>query len=428
MLVGERMHQGFFLYTDIWDSISPLSAIVYWFIDWQVGRSQLTYQIIALLLTAIQVVLFNHITNKNQLYPESTHVPGLVYMVLMNLSFDFFTLSPILLAMTFVLMALDKLYIQLDQRVQNDRVFESGFYLAVAALFYLPVGVLILFALLSLLFFGSSDFRQYFLLIFGFTIPFGFAALIFYLLGSYESFVQQFAMSLFTTNHHYFINLKTLLLMVILPSIFTFLGVSSVVGSMRYINYQKRCQQIMVVYLIFVGIYLVITPQLSPRELMVAIPGLAFFIPSYFFSTERKWIGEIGFTILAIFTLFLLSASLVSSLPMHPLVGLEALKVKPPVFKQAIVNRKVLVLGEEMSAYQFNTAATPYLNWQLAKGELKELSDYQGIVNIYYNFEKDLPDVIIDREGVAQALFARMPALAQRYKAGEEKGIYWRRK
>lgn len=428
MLVGERMHQGFFLYTDIWDSISPLSAVVYWLIDWQLGRSQLAYQILALILTALHVVLFNQITNKNQLFPENSSLPGLVYLVLMNVSFDFFTLSPVLLSMTFVLLALDRLYIQIDQRVKNDTVFEAGFYLSIAALFHLPTGILILFALLSLLFFGSSDFRQYFLLIFGFTLPLGLTLLIFYLIGNYEGFVQQFTSTLFTLDRQYFIGLRGLLLILLLPTILAILGITKVVGSMRYINYQKRCQQIMVVYLIFAVLYVIITPQLSPVQFMLTIPGVAFFGPPYFFHSDKKWIAEVSFAALAVFTLFLLFSSLLTTLPAYQLVGLDKLKVKPSALNQPVRHKRLLVLGEGIQEYQYNQAATPYLNWRLAKEELLDLNDYQRVVNIYHNFEKDLPDVIIDREKVAEKLFARMPALARHYEPSREEGVYWRKR
>gem|GEM_PF-234588 len=428
MLVGERMHQGFFLYTGIWDSISPLSAVVYWLIDWQLGRSLLAYHILALVVTALQVVLFNHITNKNQLFPENSSLPGLVYLVLMNISFDFFTLSPVLLSMTFVLLALDRLYIQIDQRVKNDTVFEAGFYLSIAALFHLPTGILIVFALLSLLFFGSSDFRQYFLLIFGFTFPLGLTLLIFYLIGNYEGFIQQFTSTLFTLDRQYFLDLRGLVLILLLPTTLALLGISKVVGSMRYINYQKRCQQIMVVYLIFAVLYVIITPQLSPVQFMLTIPGVAFFAPPYFFHLERKWIAEVSFVVLSAFTLLLLFSSLLPTLPTYQLVGLDRLKVKSSVLRQPIRNKRVLVLGEGIGEYQYNQAATPYLNWQLAKDELLDLNNYQSVVNIYHNFEKDLPDVIIDREQVAEKLFARIPVLARRYESRQEKGVYWRKR
>jgi hypothetical protein len=44
MLVGERMDQGFMLYTGIWDNTAPLSACVYWLIDLVFGRSPQVYR------------------------------------------------------------------------------------------------------------------------------------------------------------------------------------------------------------------------------------------------------------------------------------------------------------------------------------------------------------------------------------------------
>ena len=59
MLVGEKLTNGADLYSEIWDNIGPLSAMVYALIDFLFGKSQLAYQIIAWLFVFFQAFIFN---------------------------------------------------------------------------------------------------------------------------------------------------------------------------------------------------------------------------------------------------------------------------------------------------------------------------------------------------------------------------------
>jgi hypothetical protein len=42
--------------------------------------------------------------------------------------------------------------------------------------------------------------------------------------------------------------------------------------------------------------------------------------------------------------------------------------------------------------------ATGYLSWSLAQSDFKNPNNYMSLSNIYNNFMKDMPDVIIDGE------------------------------
>ena len=171
MLVGEQMRAGYTLYSDIWDSVSPFSAGVYWFIDLAVGRSQGAYWIIATAISIFQLVYFNYLMNTRDVFPERSFWPGLFYTLFLNLSFDCATLSPVLMSLTFLLLAFGSLLRQLGRKGATDEVFEVGVYVGVAAMFYLPSGLFILWVSLSLLFFTGATLRQHSLTLFGFSFP-----------------------------------------------------------------------------------------------------------------------------------------------------------------------------------------------------------------------------------------------------------------
>jgi hypothetical protein len=59
--------------------------------------------------------------------------------------------------------------------------------------------------------------------------------------------------------------------------------------------------------------------------------------------------------------------------------------------------------------------ATPYLDWELSQAHFAYLDSYASMIAIYKNFEKDLPEIIIDETGFAEKLFAKISILHKSY-------------
>ncbi|MCP9747025.1 hypothetical protein EGI24_09990, partial [Lacihabitans sp. CS3-21] len=69
----------------------------------------------------------------------------------------------------------------------------------------------------------------------------------------------------------------------------------------------------------------------------------------------------------------------------------------------------IFVTGQHIDAYRTNSMATGYLSWSLAQSDFKNPNNYMSLSNIYNNFKKDMPDVIIDGENVIPAIFKNIP-------------------
>ena len=110
------MASGDILYKDLWDNIAPLSATSYWIMHVLFGKSQLAYQIVALILVLIQSVQFNSILIRNNAYNESSYIPAALYVIVGSIFFDFMTLSPQLIALTFILPALNNTFQHIEFR------------------------------------------------------------------------------------------------------------------------------------------------------------------------------------------------------------------------------------------------------------------------------------------------------------------------
>lgn len=416
MLTGEQMNKGLMLYADIWDSTAPLSAMVYAGIDGIFGRSQTAYHVFALLFTAFQVVNFNLLTNQRGFFQERNYVPGLIYLLLLNISFDCFTLSPALMGTTFLLLAFGTLTRQMDRQGASDEVFEIGFFISLAALFHPPTFIFLLWAVLSLLLFTGATFRQLSLMIFGFLFPILLTGLFFYLDGSFDSFMRNFVGSVFQFKQYNLNDFQTLLLVFFLPLLFGVVGFMRVANSGRFGNFQIRTQQIMAIWFVVAILSIALMPFLAPMQFLVFTPVVAFYCVHFFSTFRKQWMAEALFLLLFGTVVLFAYQAVYPSLQSDAVTTLENLRLKPASLPKEINNKRIIVLGDGMSEYLNNYPATPYLNWNLASYDLENLDRYENVINILKNFDQDPPEYIIDRQNIVPKLFQRIPALSRRYK------------
>ncbi len=429
MLVGEQMSKGHTLYRDIWDSVSPLSAGVYWLIDLVVGRSQAAYWTVATVVSVFQLVYFNYVMNARDVFAERSFWPGLFYTLFLNLSFDCVTLSPVLLSVTFLLLAFGAMLRQLGRQGATDEVFEVGVYVGLATLFYLPSGLFILWASLSLLFFTGATLRQHSLTLFGFAFPILLVVFYYYLTNSFDAFTRNLLTSVFRVRQYALSDFGTLALCLLVPLTVGILGFLSLFNSVnRYTNFQQRCQQIMLLWAATAVLTIPLMPFLAPMLFLAFVPPIAFFAVLYFANFRRLWLRELAFLTLFLLVTLVLYQGVLRLVPGLEVGRLSSLQVKPNRLPPQIQNRPVLIIDEDISDYRTNQLATPYLNWDLAKYDLRNLDNYDAVITIYDQFRRDPPDYIIDRQQVVPRLFQRVPALAQRYQPTATAGIYQRKK
>ncbi|GAB3940054.1 hypothetical protein GCM10028805_01240 [Spirosoma harenae] len=428
MIVGEQINQGDLLYRDIWDSISPLSALVYWGINSLFGRSTLALHGAALLVSVFQIVYFNYLTNSRDFYPDRTFWPGLIYMLFMHISFDCLTLSPVLMSTSFLLLAFGTLTRQMDRRGATDEVFEVGFYIGIAALFYLPSALFILWAMLSLLFYTGATFRQYSLSFFGFLFPFAATVLFYYLCDSLDDFNRNLLASVFRVRQYSLSDFQSLLVSLLIPLGLGVLGFLTLLNrGSRYINFQQRIQQIVAIWFVIAVLTIGLMPFLAPMSFLSFVPPMAYFAHFYFDGIRRRWLAEITFLVAFLLVLFVFYQGALGIIPGVELGRLSSLQVQPSPLPNGIENQRILIIGEDLSAYRQNRLATPYLNWDLAKYDLKNLDNYESVINVFDHFRKDPPDYIIDRENVVEKLFQRAPALATQYEPTTVNNVYKRK-
>ena len=426
-LSGEKMGDGFLLYRDIWEGIEPFSGGVYFLIDKIFGKSQPVYQILSLILVFIQAVLFNFILNINNVYPERTLVPALLYVIFSSLFFDFYTLSPVLMGMTFVILAMHFVFLQIRTVDDDENLFYTGLLVATSSLFYFPFFLFVLMALLAFLLFSPSSLRKYFVLLSGFFFPYTVACTYYFIRDGLDEFIYCLFYSSFV-HTEFLVTGKILIFTLAIPVIIFALSIFVIATNSRYINYQYVTMRIFGVWLILSVATLYFSRTISTFQLFVCVPPLSFFAAHFFLLTKNKYIREISFAAFSIIILWINYGVLYSFAFKKNPVNYEAmivdrLKADMPA---EIKNKKMLVLGDDRSYYVNNKSATPYVNWDLSQKHFKDLNNFNNISEIYKNFLKDMPDVIIDKEKIAPRLFAKIPQLGEQFRKMDGYDIYIR--
>lgn len=424
MLVGERLHRGFMVYTETWDSLSPLSAGVYGLIDLLFGRSQFAYQLFSLALVMFQSAYFSYRLQRHNLYEERTHLPAMLYCLCASLFFDFYTLSPVLMGLTFLLTALNGLFKQLSKDAADNDAFSVGFYIGLATLFYIAFVWFIAFAFVVLLLLSAVRLRKFLLLLFGFSLPVAVFLLSFYMINGYDAVYFNWIMVFWERYIRFYADLQTLSLISIPLALLLVLAASQMLGgNTRFVNFQIRCQQAVVMWLLAAAATLFFADDFAPHTFLVFVPAAAFFGTYYFLLVRKQWVSEVAFLVFLLviffnnFGRFYVSAA-------APLWHDSRLLVRESESNPLLSQKRLLIIGQEMDEYEHNTPATPYLNWRLSRRHFENLDNYVTVIDLYDNFSQDLPEVIVDKKNVVPKLFKRIPVLASRYEKGNEPNVY----
>lgn len=426
MLVGENLAEGDQLYTQLWENIGPLSALVYHLVDLVFSRSQVAYVILAALLITYQCLIFNDFLLRKKAFHENTYVPALVYALITCLSFDFYTLSPVLLSLTWVLLALRNIFYRIESQSRDVRILSTGIFIGLAALCYLPSVIYLISSLLAYLFFANLSLRRFFMLLYGFALPLLVAFTYFYLFEASSGFAQQYLLSFRTIERNPYIGDWRLLIIGITPLVFLIISVYRLGRYKRYTNQQSKLQGVMGIKIVAALATLLLVRQLAPYHLLYFVPPVAFFVTHFLLIIRRILIAELVAVGLAFLLIFNGYALLFNFFSLQQVTHSDQLMIQPTAYDDLVAGKKVLMLGKQINIYQKARLATPYLNWSLASKQLTNLDDFKNVSFVYDAFRNDMPELIIDESGLMPRVFERIPAIAATYEKLPSQPIYRR--
>ncbi|MEW5845097.1 MAG: DUF6427 family protein [Bacteroidota bacterium] len=111
------------------------------------------------------------LNNKYIILKSRSYLPALFFALCAAAFLPIQRLNPALVSLILVLLSIDHLFAIYQNREPLDNLFRAGLAVGMATLFYAPAVTVAIWALLTLLVLRSFNVREWFVLIFAFTVP-----------------------------------------------------------------------------------------------------------------------------------------------------------------------------------------------------------------------------------------------------------------
>ncbi len=128
--------------------------------------------ILSVILIFLQALLINVISARYRIARSVSLFPGVFYVLLCSCFPDFLYLSPVLVANTFIILALYELLGTYKRYYSNGRIFSAGLWIGVATLFYFSSIVFFGAVFIGFFILRAFKFKEQIGLLLGFISPF----------------------------------------------------------------------------------------------------------------------------------------------------------------------------------------------------------------------------------------------------------------
>lgn len=410
LVIGEKVQEGKTLYSEIVDLSGPLAGWFNGFLDLIFGRSIFARHILAFIVLFFQAAFVGIMFADKKAFSENTYIPSLLYAILFFFSFDTLSLTPELLGMGFILLALNNLLKEIEFREQrNESIFNLGVYISLASLFSFSFFVYLPGALLILIIFTRHPVRKYFLLICGFLIPHVLLLSIFYLLDSSREMWNYYYLPNLGMNSTRYFPTSGLWWLGTVPLIFLLISLFMLNREARLTKYQTQLVQSMFCWMIFSFLHLFFSKDIRPQSFIPVIPSLSFFITHSILVIHKKKFAEIGIWILLITTVS------ISYLARYDMTGVDYSNLMVKDEKLNKPAKRILVLDDNIGIYKNYSLASPFFNWELSNPIFSTPEYYESVITVHNGLTSDPPDVIRDREDKLKPFLERAPQLKRMY-------------
>lgn len=296
--MGMAINQGAFFADSTHTNAGPLFYYLYALITYLSTDTATISVILGAIFVMIQAFLLNAIIIRSAALNDNTYLPAIVYAVLLSSSPELLFLSPEMLSITFVLLGLNFLFTHLKFRGTEENIISTGFMFGIAALFAKPAFLLLIFMFLVYLLYSNTLTRRYFLMAFGFFLPFIFVWIYFLWNGAGSEFWMVYFTDLIRFSSRQLITPPMLLIWIGIPSLMALITAAQNFTGIGMTNNQIQIQRSMLWLAIFGLVLYLVSANGSFSELIWVLPVISYFISMLLISVQKHMIGELAFQIL----------------------------------------------------------------------------------------------------------------------------------
>ncbi len=271
----------------------------------QIGYQGLVPQVVTIVLLFLQAIAINAIVANHRLDDTVTLFPGLFYILIASALPRFLLLSPLHMANTFYLIALSELFKVYKKPSAATNIFNVGFWISIASLFYFSYSIFILLAFVGLGILRAFSLQERLMVIIGALVPYILTSVYVFWNDQWAEFVQQhfiYSIALFDFRNEP--NLVSVL-KIIFVDIFLVVAIFSYSLYMFKKNIQVQ-KKISVLYwgLLLAACTLFFQAGIQLDHLLVLAVPLGMMISINFTSMSSRWAEVLHLLILVVILIF----------------------------------------------------------------------------------------------------------------------------
>lgn len=250
------------------------------------------------LLIGFEGVFLNFIINQEKLIKGNTHLIGLFYVVLNSAVVILFSINPIIISNAFIITILFLFFKWYSLNNAKALLFNTGLLLGISVLIYAPLFCLFPLIWIVLSYIRTPNFRDFFVSLFGFLLPFIYLFAYLYLNDKlYHSnyidwiyYPSVFLIQIINKPYIYYLVMLVGFVLLAFLSMFFQLG--------RDVIKDRK----LFIVLILLSLFLIATLIFNREDynslyILLTIP-FSVFLANYFNKLKKEWLAEVFFTIL----------------------------------------------------------------------------------------------------------------------------------
>ena len=403
LLLGEWLADGHALYRETYDYTAPLAAIIYQFLDVCFGRSPFAHHVVSSLFIIVQAGIFNNLMIRNKALDENNYLPAFFYVLMMVCIPDFMSLSPQLMSMTFILLAMSQVLKRMSNQARDHFFLGAGLLTGIATMIYLPAFVFLLLFLLCLIAFTSAITRRLVLYVVGFVLVHLVFIWYFYAKGDLYYFWQFYYRKGLLLKATTLMPLPEILAVSSVFFLILMITVFKAMSAGRLTSFQQKVRQ--VIWFVFFGGFCCfwLSNRKSALELIFMVPLFSYFLSYYFIVLKRRF-WKATMPGIVVFGMLMLNS-----------YYYQAFSGSMSASSEREDSKDVMVLGTDLSFYAKNPVNSPCFDSEVSTAAFAGLGYYSRAAHIYEWFMSVEPSMVQDREGVFPEMMARFPELQRMY-------------
>ncbi len=256
---------------------------------------------LAFILLITEAVFLNLLLSTHDLMPRNSALAAILYIILMSWSPEMLTITPALLSNALLLVLLYLLLSVFEKKEAYQEIFSAALVIALTSFLDSGMWFLLLLIYLSMLVYRIFSWREWFITLLGFIVPFYFAAVYYFWNDAFTVFLTEITKLFrpgFGIQYHPSWKLNTFLITFGFIFLWTLFAVLSIIQE-KVIAIRKKHTMILWFFLICLAAVPLSSPSLPVRTGFMLIPA-ASLLTYYLGFLKKLWFMEIAFGFLCL--------------------------------------------------------------------------------------------------------------------------------